>query len=101
MDIKKVERFHCHICDYITESDYTIALIKKTGNCPACNNGKHSVWESRKTELEKQIKNLDLSKHGSVQGRNNHLINIIDSFKGYRIIANTVRLNEDIDTPHK
>lgn len=47
MAIEKVERFYCPRCGYITESRVTIGGIKKTGICPACQNGDIKEWTNK------------------------------------------------------
>ena len=42
--IKSIERFVCLSCGYITESGVIIDLIRKSGACPACQNGKSNKW---------------------------------------------------------
>ncbi len=38
--IETVERFTCSHCGFRTEANRTIKLIRKTENCPACQNDK-------------------------------------------------------------
>jgi len=45
--IELVERFHCKLCDYITESKTAIDFIKENGQiCPACGNGEGKSWST-------------------------------------------------------
>jgi len=46
MGIERVERFHCGRCGYITEYPPIVEQVKKTGICPACQNGKAKTWTS-------------------------------------------------------
>ena len=46
MTIQNIEEFSCHLCGYITRDKYKIAMVKKTGKCPACFNGEHKGWYS-------------------------------------------------------
>ena len=50
--IKKVERFICHSCGYITENPEQIKWIRKLGGkCPACGGKrKPTIWTSKKDE---------------------------------------------------
>ncbi len=55
--ITKVERFHCRRCDYITEEPGTIELIRKTGTCPACHNGRSKAYSmTHKEAMERERK---------------------------------------------
>lgn len=47
MPIETIERYHCGRCDYITTNQTTIAIIRVTDICPACQNGKHTKWSSK------------------------------------------------------
>ena len=51
--IETVERFSCHLCGYITEDKFVIELIKKHGECPACNNAKSKMWVAERKEVKK------------------------------------------------
>lgn len=46
--IETVERFYCPLCGFLTFSLTTIEIVKKTGKCPACDNGKPKVWKDKK-----------------------------------------------------
>ena len=49
MPIDKVERFHCRLCDFITEDPMRIKRIKETGGkCPACGDGKPVKWKLKR-----------------------------------------------------
>ena len=52
MLIRTVEEFYCGMCDYITRDSHQIEQIKKTGVCPACQNGKSAVWSKIRGERE-------------------------------------------------
>ena len=54
MDIKIIRRFHCHLCDYITENENKIKRIEKTGRCPSCQNGKTIGWKAVKISKKKK-----------------------------------------------
>jgi len=47
--IETVERFYCPLCGFLTYSPDTIEVVRKTGKCPACDNGKPKTWEAKKT----------------------------------------------------
>jgi hypothetical protein len=64
MSIIKIERFYCPICDYVTEYQPTIEQVKKTGICPACQNGHGTSW-SKKVEKwsdKRKITHVPLSR---------------------------------------
>ena len=54
MPIKTVAEFYCPRCDYITRDSHQIESIRKTGICPACQNGSGKGWHdmSKRTEWE-------------------------------------------------
>ena len=44
MPINTVEEFNCRLCGYITRDKHKLEQIKKTGICPACQNGKEKIY---------------------------------------------------------
>jgi hypothetical protein len=61
MPIETIERFYCNLCGFITSYKPVLEQIKKTGICPACQNGKNKGWTYKGKTVHKCIAHLSMS----------------------------------------